>query len=174
MSDFYLGEIRNFAFGKAPNDWLPCNGQLLPVNQNQALFSLLGTAYGGNGTTNFALPDLRSRVMVGNNQGNPDYKLGTHGGTETVALTPAQMPMHNHAFNVRAEAGTTPAIAGNVISSSGGTTPQELYATPAAQEVPLNPGSLNTFGSGQPHNNLQPYVTTNYCIAVKGIYPTRS
>lgn len=177
MSECYIGEIRNFGFGKVPTGWNQCNGQLLSVQQNQALFALIGTAYGGNGTTTFALPDLRSRVMVGNIQSNQGYKLGTKGGVETVALTQQQMPTHNHQFNVRAEAGTTGLIAGDYVSSSGTsakiTTTQALYAQPGT-EISLNPGSLSVSGSGGAHNNLQPYLATNYCIAVKGLFPPRN
>ena len=178
MSDCYVGEIRNFGFQKVPNGWAQCNGQLLSVQQNQALFALIGITYGGNGTTTFALPDLRSRVMVGNNLGNQAYKLGTKGGAENVALTQQQMPTHIHQFNVRAEAGTTGLIGGDYVSSSGTsakiTTPQALYAQPGTTEIPLNPGSLSYFGGGQAHSNLQPYLATNYCIATKGLFPPRN
>lgn len=177
MSECFIGEIRNFGFGKIPTGWAQCNGQIMQISTNQPLYALIGTAYGGNGTTTFALPDLRSRVMVGNNQGNQDYKLGTKGGAETVALTQQQMPQHNHQFNARAEAGTTGAVGNDYVSSSGVggsiTTPQPLYAQPGI-EIPLNPGSLSTVGSGQAHNNLQPYLATNYCIALKGIFPSRN
>ncbi len=178
MSEWYLGEIRNFAFGRVPQGWAQCNGQLLNIAQNQALFALIGTAYGGNGTTTFALPDLRSRVMVGNNQANPAYVMGAKGGAETVSLTQQQMPMHNHAFNARAETGTSGAIANNYVSSSGTNpkipTPQKLYGQPATQQIPLNPASLGTFGDGGAHNNLQPYQVTNYCIATMGLFPARN
>lgn len=184
MSDFYLGEIRNFAFGKAPKDWLPCNGQLLPINQNQALFSLLGNTYGGDGKTNFALPDLRGRVGISKNPGsgglNPSasqYPIGAHGGSENVTPTQAQLPAHNHQFQGRSEAGTVGAVAGDYISSSGTnatiSTPQPLYA-PLAAPVPLNPGGVSATGGNGAHNNMQPYEVTNYCIATAGIYPSRS
>lgn len=171
--EWYLGEIRNFAFGRAPTNWAQCNGQLLPISQNQALFAIIGTIYGGDGRTTFALPDLRGRVMVGNNQASADYPMGTKGGAEQVTLTLASTPAHNHTFNARKEAGTLPAIAGNLVSSSGGAAPQALYAQPG-NAVPLNAGSLSTFGGGQPHSNLQPYLATNYCIATKGLFPPRS
>lgn len=178
MSEWYLGEIRNFGFSKAPTGWAPCNGQLLPVAQNQALFALIGTTYGGDGRTTFALPDLRGRVAVGNNQGNANYKLGTQGGVETVALTQAQTPQHTHQFAVRSEAGTSGAIAGNFVSSSGVggsiTTPQDIYAQPSGSMVPLNPGSLDTVGGGQGHTNIQSYLATNYCIAIRGLFPPRN
>lgn len=174
MSECYIGEIRNFGFGRAPTGWAQCAGQLLPIQPNQALFALIGTTYGGDGKTTFALPDLRGRVAVGNSQTNVDYHLGTKGGAETVALTQQQMPQHIHQFNARSEAGTTPAIAGNVISSAGGATPQDLYAQPVGNGVPLNAGSLSTAGGGLPHENRQPLLATNYCIATKGLFPPRN
>lgn len=174
MSEWFVGEIRNFGFGKAPVGWAQCNGQLLPITPNQALYALIGTTYGGDGRTTFALPDLRGRVVVGNNQGNQAYKLGTHAGAENVQLTSQQMPAHTHQFNARAEAGTTGAAANNYVSTSGGATPQALYAPPGAQEIPLNPGSLSNFGNGQEHANIQPYLATNYCIATKGFFPPRN
>ncbi|HQT25927.1 MAG TPA: tail fiber protein [Burkholderiales bacterium] len=177
MSDWYIGEIRNFAFGRVPTGWAQCNGQMLNITQNQALFALIGTTYGGNGTTTFQLPDLRGRVMVGNNQTNPQYTMGAKGGAENVSLTQQQMPGHSHAFNARAEAGTAGAIGNDYLSSSGTnakiTTPQNLYAQPGAG-ISLNPGSISAFGSGGPHNNLQPYQVTNYCIATTGVFPARN
>ncbi|NNM83233.1 MAG: phage tail protein [Burkholderiales bacterium] len=171
MSEWYLGEIRNFAGKTVPKGWLPCSGQLLGVNQNQALFSLIGTAYGGDGRVNFALPDLRGRVAVGSNP--TDYTLGAKGGLENVTLTTAQIPRHSHAFNARLEAGTTPAVADNYLSSAGGSAPQAIYAQPGTG-IPLNPQSIGNYGGSGPHNNLQPYLATNYCIAVTGIYPSRN
>ena len=184
MSDFYIGEIRNFAFGKVPTGWAACNGALLQIQSNTALYSLIGTTYGGNGTTTFALPDLRGRVGVSKNPGsgglNPaasQYPLGQAGGAETVILTQAQMPSHNHQLQGRSEAGTTGAIAGDYISTSGTnatiTTPQPLYA-PIGAPVPLNPGSVSSAGGNVAHANMQPYEVTNYCIATTGLYPARS
>ncbi len=171
MSDWYLGEIRNFAGKTVPKGWMPCNGQLLSVSQNQALFSLLGTSYGGDGRVNFALPDLRGRVEVGANQS--DYPLGARGGLENVTLNVQQIPAHSHSFNARSEAGTTPAIADNYLSSAGGGAPQAIYGQPGAA-IPLNPGSIGNYGGNGSHNNLQPYLATNYCIAIVGIYPSRN
>lgn len=171
MSECYLGEIRNFGYARAPEGWQPCQGQLLTITANQALYSLLGTKYGGDGKTTFALPDLRGRIGVNINPASPDYQLGKAGGAENVTLTQGQMPTHNHAFQGRAEAGTSAAVAGNIVSSAAGSPAPPLYAPPSATPIPLNPGSVTVTGGGLPHPNIQPFLVTNYCIAVVGLYP---
>lgn len=182
MGDWFVGEIRNFSFNVVPSGWHLCDGSVLPINQYTALFSLLGTAYGGDGRTTFALPDLRGRVMVSKNNAKPDdYTLGKTGGAETVALTAAQLPAHNHNFACRQEAGTVGAIANNFVSSSGASaqiaTPQPLYAVPVMTIPPtmisLNPGSIDNTGDGVVHANMQPFLVTNFCIAMTGLYPPR-
>lgn len=170
MSDNFLGEIRPVGFNFAPNGWALCNGQILPINQNTALFSLLGTQYGGNGTTTFALPNLQGRVAVGAGQGPglTDYVPGEQGGVENLTLTTAQIPVHNHGVSVgTADAtsvspqGAIPAKAARTVySSAGGTT--------------MAPDSIGSAGGSQPHNNLQPFLVTNYIIALTGIFPSRN
>lgn len=177
MSDAFLGEVRNFSFGIVPKGWMTCQGQTLTITGNQPLYALIGTTYGGNGTTNFNLPDLQGRVTVGINPSNPDYIKGKQGGLEAVPLTSPQLPPHNHGFAGRVEAGTVGAIANNYISTSGTnatiTTPQPLYAAPGTT-IPLNPGSLsNTGGVNVGHANMQPFLATNFCIAITGFFPPR-
>lgn len=168
MSTPYLGEIRAFSFNYAPKGWAMCNGQLLPINQNQALFSLLGTTYGGNGTTTFALPDLRSRsaVDVGGSEG---YVAGQEVGTETVTLTTAELPSHGH-----------PAYASSAGASS--TTPTgNLWAagsaaawSAASPDTTMDPGAIAPAGGSQPHENRSPYLVLTYCISLQGIFPSRN
>jgi microcystin-dependent protein len=165
MSEPFLGEIKVTAFGFAPKGWATCNGQLLPINQNQALFSLLGTTYGGDGRTTFALPNLKGRVPVHAGGG---ISLGQSGGEETHTLTLAEMPSHTHA----AIAGANPAdqaspaagfwADGNVPAYSSGTPGADM----ASQAVALA-------GGDQPHANLPPFLVVNYVIALAGIFPTR-
>lgn len=172
--DNFLGEIRLAGFGFAPRNWALCNGALLPINQNQALFSLLGTTYGGNGTTTFALPDLRGRVPVGYGNNNP---LGSKAGTEGVALTVNNIPAHNHAaitgtINTAGEAlstdptGAFPAPATN----------NQYAPAPATGALAKNALAVKVQNSGnsQPHENRQPFQVMNYIIALQGIFPSRS
>lgn len=184
MSDYFLGEIRAFSFGIVPQDWLPCEGQILQIQQYAALSSLLGKYFGGDGVKTFALPDLRGRVIVGygnytDASGQASYGYGNAGGAETVALTAAQTPSHNHYLMGSTAAGTIANPSANYISSWGPSTPvpqsQNLYAAPGqGAVVPLNPGSLEATGGGQGHNNVQPFLVINYCIATAGIYPARN
>ncbi|MDP1663583.1 MAG: tail fiber protein [Methylobacter sp.] len=183
MSDYFLGEIRAFAFGLVPQDWLPCEGQILQVQQYTALFSLIRNEFGGDGQKTFALPDLRGRVIVGYGRYTDTdgqiytYSYGNAGGAETVALTSAQIPAHNHYLMGSTAAGNTGNPNANYISSWGTSTPvpqsQNLYAAPGTV-VPLNPGSLEATGGGQGHSNVQPFLAINYCIATVGIYPARN
>ncbi|MDO9271263.1 MAG: tail fiber protein [Methylobacter sp.] len=183
MSDYFLGEIRAFAFGLVPQDWLPCEGQILQIQQYTALYSLLGKYFGGDGVKTFALPDLRGRVIVGlgiyadpNGQAY-QYNYGNAGGAETVALTSAQTPPHNHYLMGSTAAGNAGNSKANYISSWGASPQvsqsQNLYAAPGTM-VPLNPGSLEATGGGQGHNNVQPFLVINYCIAAQGLYPARN
>jgi microcystin-dependent protein len=175
-----MSQIEAFAFGFAPKGWLPCNGQLLPINQYQALFALLGTTYGGNGTTNFQLPDLRARVAIGWGQGSTgtDYALGDTTGVENVTVLETNMPAGPHTHTLKASAATTGGTAapGNtVVLSSGvamtGTTPSAvpIYST-AAPTVAM--ASLSPVG-GQPHTNIAPVLAINYCICISGLFPSR-
>jgi microcystin-dependent protein len=172
MSEPFVGEIRMFGFGFAPQGWAPCNGQLLPINQNQALFSLLGTTYGGDGETTFALPDMRSRVPAGQGQGPglSSYAEGQAGGAETVTLAAAQMPGHTHPV----KASSSPAGSGQPEGRALARSASHIYtATPDAGTV-MNAGMLGDAGGSQPHDNIQPYLALNFCIALFGIYPSRT
>lgn len=183
MGEWFVGEIRNFSFGSvqgnpAPAGWLPCDGRSLQINQYAALYSLLGTAFGGTSTT-FNLPDLRGRVAVsqGVNAQGKVYTRGKAGGAEAVTLTAEQLPPHSHTFAARSETGTVAGVAGNIVSTSGSNppsvpSPQALYAPPGTP-VPLNPGSLSMAGGAGGHPNMQPYTVTNFCIATSGVYPSR-
>lgn len=179
MGDWYLGEIRNFAFGKIPMDWMPCDGRTLPVNQYNALFSLLSNMYGGDGRTTFALPDLRGRVAVnrGQSPAGSTYVQGKNGGPENVTLTVAQLPAHNHQLAGKKGGGTIKEIANNFISSVGTSaavpTQQNALAAPGSGMIPLNPGSVQNTGSGGAHSNMQPFSVTSFCIATVGLYPMR-
>lgn len=187
MTDNFLGELRVFAFGKIPRHWLPCDGQLLEIKQYQALFTLLGIKFGGNGTTNFNLPDLRGRVAVGTGQaptGGTVFQLGKNGGTETVTLTAAQTPPHNHMIVASQSTTTTAAIpkdnyVGVATASATGVQPFNLYApsptTPTdANWVPLHTSTISPSGGGGAHENRQPILAVQICIATQGIYPPRN
>lgn len=182
MGDFFLGEIRAFPYPSAnniPSGWTPCDGRLMQIQQNAALYSLLGVQYGGNGTTTFALPDLRGRVVVGSgtSQSGTVYKQGVAGGTETVVLTPQQLPPHTHSLAGNTETGNKAAIANNSFATCGTSqaipTAQNLYASPTTPGVALNTGSVGQTGSSQGHSNMQPSQVAVYCIATTGIYPMR-
>jgi microcystin-dependent protein len=179
MSDQFIGEIRPFCFNFAPVGWALCNGQLLSIQQNAALFSLLGTQYGGNGTSTFALPNLQSQVPMhfGTDVNGITYTLGEAAGEETVTLSLQEIPSHNHTFSGTASsANSVKPVAGAALAAvhhQGGTTPGFYYA-PDTTPQPINSGSLSPFGSGQPHPNVQPYLTINWCIALQGIFPPRS
>ena len=167
MSDAFIGQIMLASFGYAPKNWAQCNGAQLPINQNQALFSLLGVTYGGNGSTTFQLPDLRGRTPYGT---STNYPLGRSGGTETVTLLASQLPPHSHAaaFTTQAGAGRNPTNA--LYGDSGADTP--VYAAGGTQ-VPLNPMTVGSAGQTEPHPNLQPYSVLNFCIALNGVFPSR-
>lgn len=171
MSEPFIGEIRMFAGNFAPRGWQFCQGQLLSIAQNSALFSILGTTYGGNGMTTFALPDLRGRVPLGPGQGlglSP-RTLGEQGGVETVTLISTQIPAHTHALNASSATPTT-ADPGGALLPTGAS---RIYAggAPSAQ---LSPTSIGVAGGSQPHQNMQPFLAMNYIIAVEGIYPSRN
>jgi microcystin-dependent protein len=176
MSQPFLSEIKIMSFNFAPKGWAQCNGQLLPINQNQALFSLLGTTYGGNGQTTFALPDLRGRAPYHMGQG---HVLGERGGEENHTLTKSEMPAHNHSLNPNVAAGTLvfPAkTTAPVQANVWGTTTQNPYAGQGTG-VPngaMNPLNISNTGGSQAHNNMQPYLTLTFCIALIGIFPSRN
>jgi len=169
MSDFFIGQINLFSFDFAPRFWAQCNGQLLPINQNAALFSLLGTFYGGNGTTTFALPDLRGRVPIGFDGSNP---VGTAAGVESVTLTSTNLPAHTHALAASTQVATRRPPPGRMLATDTSTN-AEYYAPPGAI-TPLSPNSLGSAGGTSAHENRQPYLAGNFCIALSGIFPSRN
>lgn len=169
MSEPFLCEIKLVCFDFAPRGWALCNGQLLPINQNQALFSLLGTAYGGNGTTNFALPDLRSRVPMHFSSSVPQ---GARMGSEFVTLNSSQIPSHTHRVNVGSAVATVATASGNIPARvADGVAPR--YGA-AAGVVAMNAQAVGNAGGNQPHSNLQPLLVMNYIIALQGIFPSRN
>jgi microcystin-dependent protein len=175
MATPYLGEIKLCAFQFAPRGWALCQGQLLPINQNQALFSLLGTTYGGDGRVNFALPDLRGRTPIhAGSNGMGNHVLGERGGEESHTLTIAELPPHTHAAQ---GTGATPATAepGDALlaPSGGGRRPLTPYGTLSAP-VALSPQGLASAGVSQPHPTMQPSLPLNFCIALQGIFPSQS
>lgn len=174
MSNPFVGEIRMTGFNFAPVGWALCDGQLLPINQNQALFSLLGTYYGGDGIQTFALPNLQSRVAIhqGQGPGLSPYVIGQTGGVENVSLTQGQMPQHNHLVNAVASGGNvaSPSNSLPAIESTG----TSLDFSGAATNATMNPTMIGNVGGNQPHPNIQPYLCVNFIIALQGIYPARN
>jgi microcystin-dependent protein len=170
MSEPFIGEIRVVGFAFAPKGWAQCNGQLLPINQNQALFSILGTTYGGNGQQNFALPNLVARVPV---HVGPATALGQAGGAGTVSLSQAELPQHGHSLYASTDFANNslPANALPAAKPRGG---RDFFAAPGGALVPLHPGAIAAVGAGQPHENRQPFLTLNFIIALQGIFPPRA
>jgi microcystin-dependent protein len=166
MAEPFLSEIRIMSFGFAPKGWALCNRQLLPINQNQALFSLLGTTYGGDGRVNFALPDLQGRVPV--HMGNP-HTLGERGGEQAHTLSISELPTHTHLWNANAGAGTATTSAGAVLAKA----PANTYG-PASSLVSLAPSTLSNLGGSQAHLNMQPFLVLTFCIALQGIFPSQN
>jgi microcystin-dependent protein len=173
VSDQYLGEIRLFPYNFAPIGWAFCNGQIMSISQNTALFALLGTTYGGDGVTTFALPDLRGRVAVSSGQapGLMSYSLGQTIGAENVALTQSQMPGHNHAVNPPAN--DSPASATRPGGAVMARVPTAVYAS-AGDGTTMAAYNTASAGGNQPISVLNPLLTLNYCIALQGIFPSRS
>src|SRR4051812_11583162 len=168
MSEPFLSEIKIMSFNFPPKGWALCNGQLLPINQNQALFSLLGTTYGGNGQTNFALPDLRGRVPI-HMGGQSKHTLGETAGTETVTITLQTMPQHIHFMQGTSTVGGDATPAGKLLAAS----PALIY-DPPANLTTLQPGTISNVGGSQPHTNMEPYLVLNFCIALQGIFPSQN
>jgi microcystin-dependent protein len=166
MSERFLSEIRIMSFAFAPQGWALCNGQLLPINQNQALFSLLGTTFGGDGRVNFALPDLRARTPIHTGSG---HTLGERGGEQAHTLSIAELPTHTHVLGGTSNAGATPIPTGAVLADS----PSQLYASPSNLTA-LDAGSVTNTGGSQAHLNMQPFLVLNFCIALVGIFPSPS
>lgn len=166
MAEPFLSEIRLFSFVFAPKGWALCNGQLLPINQNQALFSLLGTTYGGDGRVNFALPDLRGRVPIHEGDG---HTLGERAGEEAHTVTIQELPTHTHQLQATSATDSPTIIPnGNVLAPA-----LNGYAT-SGQLVTMKAGSVTNVGGSQPHINMMPYLTLSFCIALQGIFPSQS
>jgi microcystin-dependent protein len=167
MSEPFLAEVRIFSFNFPPRGWAQCDGQILPINQNQSLYSLLGTTYGGDGRTTFALPDLRGRAALHEGDG---ISLGATGlGAETHALSVAEMPSHAHALLASSGNASSKNPAGNVYARAGSNT----YHAPG-NAVALHAGTVTNQGSGQGHENMQPFQVVNFCIALQGLFPSRN
>ena len=164
MADPFLSEIRIMSFGYAPSGWALCNGQLLPINQNQALFALLGTTYGGNGQTTFALPDLRARTPIHVGSG---HVLGEQAGEQAHALSIAEIPTHTHPLQASTTAGSAPVPTSNVLAGAA------IYG-PLTSPVALQSASIGNAGGSQAHLNMQPFLALTFCIALVGIFPSHN
>ena len=167
MAEPFLGEIRLMSFVFPPKGWALCNGQLLPINQNQPLYALLGTTYGGDGRVNFALPDVRARVPIHVGSG---FILGQRGGETAHTLITGEVPQHTHQAQASSTAGNTNVPATNLLAGSA---PNNLYGTAAALEA-MNNATITNAGGSQPHQNEQPYLTISFCIALQGIFPSQT
>ncbi|HEX6384977.1 MAG TPA: tail fiber protein [Anaerolineae bacterium] len=167
MSEPFLAEIRMVSFNFAPRGWAFCDGQLLSISQNQALFSLLGTTYGGDGRTTFALPDLRGRVPV---HVSNSHAQGQKGGEESHTLTVQEMAQHTHPLQGSSSDADTPVPGGNVLAASAAA---DIY-NQASNVQNMSAGAVASVGGGQSHNNMQPYLAVNFCIALQGIFPSRN
>lgn len=169
-----LGEIRKFGFNFAPRGWAMCNGQLMPISQNTALFSLLGTTYGGDGQSTFALPNLQGRVPIHQGQGTglSNRVMGEVSGEEAVTLLVGQLPAHNHQAQGSNQGANNPSPAGNVWAAEP--TGQTALYSNTAPNTPLAAGAIGTTGGSQPHDNMPPFLVVNFCIALAGIFPSRN
>lgn len=170
MSEPFLSEIKIMSFNFPPKGWALCNGQFLPINQNQALFALLGTTYGGNGQTTFALPNLRGQtpIHVGNG-----HTLGERTGSTSVTVNIQQMPQHTHPLVASATDGNAPVPAVGSVGNILARTVNQVYAPPNTL-TPLLSGTVSSIGGSQPHTNMQPYLVLNFCIALQGIFPSQN
>ncbi|TNJ39619.1 phage tail protein [Phaeobacter sp. B1627] len=170
MSEPFLAEVRMVGFNFPPRGWALCDGQILPINQNQSLYSLLGTTYGGDGRTSFALPDLRGRTPVHPGNG---HRVGQKSGEETHALSVVEMPQHTHEAMAIGKTANSGLPAGNMFAQE--LDPDFAYSPPAGGgSVALRSGTITNAGGGQAHNNMQPYTTVNFCIALQGLFPSRN
>jgi microcystin-dependent protein len=172
MSSPFVAEIRIFACNFAPTGWATCDGQLLPISQNTALFSLLGTFYGGDGKSTFALPDLDGSTPIGqgNGSGLSQRFLGESGGEQFVTLLATEMATHNHALQANGQPGNRRPVAGNAMARSTGA---NMYL-PSGTITPMAPQAVTFQGGSLPHNNMSPYLTLVYCIALQGVFPPRT
>jgi microcystin-dependent protein len=179
MTTPFLGQITVFPYSFPPYGWMDCAGQLLPISQYTALFSLLGTYYGGNGTSNFALPDLQGRVPIsyGQGPGLSEYVIGEMDGAENVTITTATMPTHTHALNATSARSSTNVPGGALAAMSQAGTPiapiKGLIYSTNAPDTTLPPQQIGAAGGNQPHTNIQPFLVLRYCIAITGVFPSR-
>src|SRR5262245_584211 len=178
MSGPYIGEIRMFAGNFAPVGWAFCNGALIPIDQNDALFNLIGTTYGGDGQTTFALPNLQSRIPL---HVGPGFALGQSGGVETVTLTTQQIPAHSHVPQAWTGAPPDKTAANTPVNNfladetlPGGISPQPFAYTPNAPNTPLSPNAIGAAGGSQPHDNMIPFLVINFIISLFGVFPSQS
>lgn len=173
MADPFVAEIRIFPFNFAPRGWAFCNGQILPISQNTALFSLLGTTYGGNGQSTFALPDMQGNAPMhpGQGPGLSLHDLGETGGSETVTLLQSEIPAHSHSWTASNQDGNDQSPVNELFA--GGVGGVSTYAAPSAIQG-FNPSTLAPAGGDQPHNNMQPFLTLNFNIALQGVFPPRT
>lgn len=177
MSAPYVGQISIFAGQFAPVNWAFCDGQSMSITDYQMLYALIGTTYGGNGVTTFNLPDLRGRVPVGIGMatgGTTNWVAGMSGGSETVALTPAQMPSHNHPLQATSQPATLSTPGGNTLAADAGGTGDFSFTTDTTAITPFLSTAVSSVGANQPHENVAPFMALNYIIALQGIFPSRN
>jgi len=167
MSEPFLAEIRIMGFNFAPRGWAFCDGQILPINQNQSLYSLLGTTYGGDGRTSFALPDIRGRTPIHVGEG---HREGQKSGEETHTLASNEMPNHTHTLEATNVAGSVDEPTSSTVMAQAGSNLYGAFGTPVAMKT----GSIANVGGGQAHENMMPYLAINYCIALRGLFPSRN
>ena len=169
MAQPYVGEIRMFAGNFAPAGWMFCSGQLIPISENDTLFNLIGTTYGGDGQNTFALPDLQSRIPIhmGTGSSGTNYTMGQNGGVESVTLTTQQIPSHTHPFIVSGDSGSQ-SNPGGAVPATGVT----IYRAAQPANVPMNANAVTQAGGNQPHDNMQPFLCINYIISLYGVYPS--
>ena len=175
MSTPFIAQIQPFGFNFAPKGWSFCDGQTLSIAQHSALFSLIGTIYGGNGTTSFNLPDLRGRVALhqGHGPGLSERFIGEASGSETVTLTTSEMPTHNHLVMANGTSGNAFTPTNNYLAADSGNT-DAIYSTSLSNPTTMASNMVGSAGGNQPHNNMQPYLVLNWCIAMQGIFPSQS
>lgn len=176
MSEPFLAEVRIVGFDFAPRGWAFCDGQILPINQNQSLYSLLGTTYGGDGRTSFALPDLRGRVPihVGRSNGGQEHTLGQKSGEETHTLSVNEIPQHSHALDAVNETAGAANPAGNFLARPVSALGSVYSDASTGANTNLNDNSVGRVGGSQAHDNMQPYIAVNFCIALQGLFPSRN